>query len=376
VLNDVRVPMAAPDIREEDIDAVERVLRSGMLAHGPEGARFEAAFAAYVGTRHAVAVSSGTAGLHLCVRAARIGPGDEVVTTPFGFVASANCILFEHATPVFADIEEASLNLDPRAAAAAVTPRTRGLLPVHVFGQPCAMRELVTLAADAGIALIEDACEAIGAEYEGRRVGAFGQSAVFSFFPNKQMTTGEGAVITTDDDEVAGLLRSLRNQGRDGGGAWLTHERLGFNYRLDEMSAALGVSQLGRIDAMLAARARVAALYREGLEGVPGVRLISPLPTTTRLSWFAAIVRLDDGLDRDVVIERLADLGIPARAYFAAIHLQPFYRKTFGYGPGDFPIAEKAARTTLALPFFNAMTQAQVETVCEALGRVLACAPA
>ncbi len=367
-----RVPMSAPDIREEDIKAVVRVLRSGMLSLGPATAGFERAFAAYVGTEHAVAVSSGTAGLHLAILAAGVGAGDEVVTTPFSFVASANCALFERATPVFADVDEATMNLDPALAAEAVTPRTKAILPVHVFGQPCDMVALGALAADHNLALIEDACEALGSEYDGRRVGGFGQSAVFAFFANKQMTTGEGGIVTTNDAGTAELMRSLRNQGRDGGGAWLTHERLGYNYRIDEMSAALGLQQLLRIDEMLGLRQAVADLYRERLAAIPGVRLMAQAPSTTRLSWFTAIARLDPGFDRDVVIERLAALGIPARAYFAALHLQPLYRDRFGYRPGDFPVCEQVARSTLALPFFNAMTAAQVDQVCDALGQVLA----
>jgi len=364
----LRIPMSAPDIHEQDVEAVVRVLRSGVLSLGPALPAFESAFAAYVGTEHAVAVSSGTAGLHLCVRAAGIGEGDEVITTPFGFVASANAILFERATPVFVDIEEQTMNLDPGAAAAAVTPRTRALLPVHVFGQPCDMDALLAI----GLPMIEDGCEAIGAEYRGRRLGTFGNPAVFSFYPNKQMTTGEGAVITTGDADLAEMLRSLRNQGRDGGGAWLTHERLGYNYRLAEMSAALGESQLRRLDAMLDARAKVAGWYRDRLAALDGVALMAAAPATTRLSWFAAIVRLDGEFDRDLVIERLAAIGIPARAYFAPIHLQPFYRREFGYGPGDFPITERVARSTVALPFFATMTEAEVALVCDALATVLA----
>jgi len=366
-----RIGMSAPEISEDDIDAVVRVLRSGQLSLGPALPVFERAIADYVGVGHAVAVSSGTAGLHLCIRAAGIGEGDEVVTSPFSFVASANAMLFERAKPVFADIDEESLNLDPAATAAAVTARTRAVLPVHVFGQPCDMDALDALCATRGLTLIEDACEAIGAEYRGRRVGGFGQSAVFSFFPNKQITTGEGAVITTDDADTAEMLRSLRNQGRDGGGAWLTHERLGYNYRLTDMSAALGLSQMQRADSILDRRAAVAETYRSLLDAIPGIRLIGPVEGTTRMSWFAAIARLDPEFDRDEVIAALEARGIPARAYFAPIHLQPFYVREFGYGPGDFPVTERVARSTLALPFFTTMTEAQVAEVCDAVAQVL-----
>jgi perosamine synthetase len=370
-LIDYRLPMAAPDIRDEDIDAVAEALRSGMLSQGPFTRRFEAAFAAYIGVTDAIAVSSGTSALHLCIRAAGIGEGDEVITSPFGYIASANCILFERGTPVFVDIDEETMNIDPRLVPGAVTERTRAVLPVHVFGQPCAMRELQSACAEHDLILIEDACEAVGAEYEGRKVGSFGHFAVFSFFPNKQMTTGEGAMITCGDARTGDLLRSLRNQGREEGGAWLKHVRLGYNYRMTELSAALGVTQLARLEEMLSMREKVARLYKNRFEAMSGIRLIEPSPSTTRLSWFAAIARLDPAFDRDVVITRLEALGIPARAYFAPLHLQPVYRQLFGFEVGDFPIAERVARTTLALPFHNAMTERQVGMVCEALEQVL-----
>jgi perosamine synthetase len=362
--------MSRPDIREEDIQAVMGVLRSGTLSLGPWLQRFEAAFAAYVGAAHAIAVSSGTAGLHMAVRALGIGEGDEVLTSPFSFVASANCLLYERARPVFVDVDEQTMTIDPALAEAAANDRTRAILPVHVFGQPCDMDPLVALCRSRDLVMIEDACEAIGAEYRGRQVGAFGQAAVYSFYPNKQMTTGEGAVVTTDDPALATLLRSLRNQGRNEGGAWLSHERLGFNYRMSELSAALGAVQIGRIDEMLEMRRRVADLYRAALAGVPGVAFLAEAPWTTRLSWFAAIVRLDGRVDRDALIQRLADEGIPARAYFAPLHLQPFYRE-LGYRPGDFPVTERLAGSALALPFHNGMSEGDVEIVRDALARCL-----
>ena len=365
-----RVPMGSPDIGDEEIEAVVRVLRSGTLTMGDATRGFEAAFADYIGVPHAVAVSSGTSALHLCVRAAGIGEGDEVVTSPFSYVASANCILFERATPVFVDVDEETMTIDPGLAAAAITDRTRAVLPVHVFGQPCAMDELTALCAARGLALIEDACEAIGAEYRGRKVGTFGDSAVFSFFPNKQMTTGEGAIVTTGDEATASAIRSLANQGRDPGGGWLS-ARFGYNFRMTEMSAALGLVQIGRIEEMLEKRERVASLYRERLAGVPGARLIEPGPATTRMSWFAAIVRLDPPLDRDRVIEGLAAQDIPARPYFSSLHLLPWYSEPFGYSEGDFPVAERIARSTLALPFHNNLGASEVDMVCEALEDVL-----
>ena len=366
-----QLAMSRPDIGEDEIEAVVAVLRSGTLSLGPCLDAFEAGIAHYVGTRHAVAVSSGTAGLHLCVRAAGIGPGDEVITTPFSFVASANCILFEGARPVFVDLDEETMTIDPARVAAAATGRTKAVLPVHVFGQACDMDGLGALCRDRGLAMIEDACEAIGTEHRGRRVGTFGQTAVFSFYPNKQMTTGEGAVVTTDDGAVAALLRSLRNQGRSEGGAWLTHERLGYNYRLPEMAAALGLIQLRRLDDMLASRAAVASWYRERLDTIAGARLIAAAPWTTRFSWFAAIARLGAGVDRDAVIRRLAALGVPVRAYFSPLHLQPLYRDLYGFAPGAFPVTERVARSTLALPFHNRMSEAEVAAVCDAVARAL-----
>lgn len=363
--------MSRPDIREDDIEAVVSVLRSGTLSLGPWAERFERAFADYVGTAEAVAVSSGTAGLHMAVRAAGLGQGDKVLTSAFSFVASANCLLYEGAHPVFVDVDEPSMTIDPALARAAADERTRAILPVHVFGQACDMQPLIGLAAERDLVVIEDACEAIGAEYRGRRVGTFGASAVFSFYPNKQMTTGEGAVVTTDDRALAALLRSLRNQGRSSSGAWLSHERLGYNYRMSELSAALGAVQIGRIDEMLALRAAVAALYADRLSGVDGVSFLQPAPWTTRLSWFAAIARLDEGIDRDAVIGRLAAEGVPARAYFAPIHLQPLYREHFGCREGQLPVTERLGRSTLALPFHNAMTAGEVEAVCAALERCL-----
>lgn len=364
--------MSAPDIQDEDVAAVVAVLRSGTLSLGPVVERFESAVAEYLGVRHAVAVNSGTSALHLCVRAAGFGEGDEVITSPFSFVASANCMLYERAVPVFADIEEETLGLDPAAAEAAIGPRTKGILPVHVFGQPAALDPLTALCAARGLTMIEDACEALGAEYRGRRVGGFGQSACFSFYPNKQITTGEGAVVVTNDDRVAAALRSMRNQGRGAMGAWLEHEVLGYNYRMTEMSAALGLAQMTRLETILARRALVAASYSAILGELPGIRLIEPARHTTRLSWFAAIARLDPHLERDRVIARLTERGIPARAYFSPLHLQPLYRERFGFRGGEFPVAERVARSTLALPFFTAMTDAQVGQVCEVLGEVLA----
>lgn len=373
---DFRVPMSAPDIGPRERELINDVLGSSYLSIGPYIERFEAAFAAFVGTAHAVGVSSGTAGLHLCVVAAGIGAGDEVITTPFSFVASANCILYERGVPVFVDIDEASLNLDPNLVRGAITERTKGLLPVHVFGQPCAMDELQAIAQERDLVVLEDACEATGAEYRGKKVGAFGKAGVFAFYPNKQMTTGEGAIITTDDGEWASILRSLRNQGRDEMGTWLRHVRLGYNYRLDELSAALGLAQIERIEELLVKRERVAAAYGARLRELAGVEPIRAVPSTTRMSWFVYVVRLAPEIERDAVIDRLAEAGVPARPYFAPIHLQPFYRERFGYREGDFPVTERVAASTLALPFHANLSEHQIDYVVSALeAAVTASAP-
>lgn len=365
--NDPRIPMSAPDITEEDVALVTAALRSKVLSLGPFLSRFERAFARYIGAEHAVGVINGTAGLHLCIRAAGIADGDEVITTPFSFVASANCMLYERAVPVFADIDETTMNLDPALAAAAVTERTRAVLPVHVFGQPCEMTELGELCRARNLLMLEDACEAVGAEYGGRKIGTFGKATVFSFYPNKQITMGEGAVITTNDPEWASLLRSLRNQGRNEMQTWLCHDRLGYNYRLDELSAALGVSQLQRIEALLACREVVAARYGKVLAGIPGISVLRAARSTSRLSWFAYIIRLAPDIDRDRVIAQLDRRNIPSRVYFSPIHLQPLYRERFGYREGDFPIAERVAASTLALPFHGNMPDEHIACVAEAL---------
>lgn len=369
--DDYVVPMSAPDIRAQDIDLVTRALQSGTLSMGPYIEEFERAFAAYIGTDHAVAVANGTAGLHLCVRAAGIRDGDEVITTPFSFIASANAIVYERALPVFVDIDEESLNIDPERARAAVTDRTRALLPVHVFGQPCAMDELKALSRERDLFLIEDACEAVGAEYRGTRVGGLGDAGVFSFYPNKQMTMGEGAVITTSNAHWARLFRSLRNQGRDEMGTWLAHERLGYNYRLNELNAALGLSQFRRIEDLLKRRENVAALYDRLLREVPGVRLMGIRPSTTRMSWFVYVIRLAPEIDRAAIVRHLEAQKVPSRAYFPPIHLQPLYRNRFGFREGDFPITERVAASTLALPFHSNLTNDQVEYVATSLLRAI-----
>ena len=365
------IPLSSPDITECEIALVNQVLRTPYLSMGPMVPRLEAAVAGFVGTRHAVAVGSGTAGLHLAMLAAGLGPDDEVITTPFSFIASANCILYVGAKPVFADIDPLTLNLDPGQVEAAVTPRTRALLPVHVFGQPCAMDRLTAIAQKHDLVVVEDACEALGAEFRGRKVGLFGDCGVFAFYANKQMTTGEGGMLVTDDDEWVALFRSLRNQGRDESSAWLHHVRLGYNCRLDELSAALGVGQMERIEELLARRERVAGWYTERLAGLDGVQLLYVAPEVTRMSWFVYVVRLAPERDRGGIMAALAERRIPARPYFTPLHLQPLYRERFGFRQGDFPITERVGRSTLALPFSGRMSEGQVEAVCRVLKDVL-----
>jgi perosamine synthetase len=362
-----RIQLSAPDIQADDIALVTQVIRSNRLSIGPFIAQLERDFADYIGTKHAVAVTNGTSGLHLCMRAAGLAEGDEVITTPFSFIASANCILYERATPVFVDIDEASLNLDPALVARAVTGRTRAMLPVHVFGQPCAMDELQAVCRDRNLVLVEDACEAVGAEYKGRKVGTFGKAAVFSFYPNKAMTLGEGAVVATDDPHWAELMQSLRNQGRSDGGTGYFSDRLGYNYRLDEMSAALGVAQLKRLDRLLAQRQAVATRYSEMLRRVPGVTVKGAVSSTSRMSWFVFVIHLGPHIDRDRVIEQLEASGIPSRVYFTPIHLEPYYRQRFGFKPGDFPVAERVAASILALPFHTNLSDTEMDEVVDAL---------
>jgi perosamine synthetase len=361
-----QIPLASPDIGPREIELVGQVLSGSVLAMGPYTAQFENALAAVAGRRQGVACSSGTAGLHMCVRALGIGDGDEVITSPFSFVASANCLLYERAAPRFVDIEEESLGLDPELVERAATPRTRAILPVHVFGRPCRIDPLVETARRRGWRIIEDACEGLGSSVGGRPLGSFGDAAVFAFYPNKQITTGEGGMVVTDDPELAELLRSLRNQGRDRDGTWLRHVRLGFNYRLDEMSAAIGVAQLERLDDLRRGRAAVARAYGQALDGIEWVRLPRVGPAES-VDWFVYVIRVEARIDRDRLIGELAKRGVPARPYFSPIHLQPFYRSEFGYGPGDFPVTERVAASTLALPFSSHLPEADVAYVADAL---------
>jgi perosamine synthetase len=344
------------------------VLRSGQLSLGLRVAAFEQAFAARVGAPFACAVSSGTAGLHLALRAVGVGDGDEVVTSPFSFVASANAAIYERARPVFADIDPVTLNLDPAAAAAAVTERTRALLPVHIFGYPADMPAFEGIADRHGLGIVEDACEALGAVYgDGTAVGGRGHPAVFGFYANKQLTTGEGGMVTLGDVELKGRIDSERNQGRAPDMDWLDHDRLGFNYRLSDIACALGLAQLERLDGMLAARGRVAGSYREALAGIEGLGLPCPDRGGERRGWFVFVVQLPHGVDRDATIRALAVKGIQSKPYLPAIHLMSFYRERFGHREGEFPVCEDIAACSLALLFFPEMSEGHVARVGEVL---------
>jgi perosamine synthetase len=379
------IPLARPEIGAREEELALEVLRSGRLSLGPMGERLERAFAEWLGVEDAVAVSSGTAGLHLGVRALGWGPGEEVLTSPFSFVASANCLLYEGARPVFCDVDPVTLNLDPAAATAAVSDRTVGIMPVHIFGYPAAMAQLEEIASEHDLGLLEDACEALGAiDSEGRKVGARGNIATFAFYANKQMTTGEGGMVIPGDSEVAARLRSERNQGRAADMGWLDHGGLGFNYRLSDLAAALGVAQLEKLDDLLANRSRVAKLYDDALHYADfvfsggmrektrpqrgGCGVMAPIAGRggEQRSWFVYVVRLDESIDRDATIARLAKRGIASKAYLPCIHLFPHLRE-LGYREGQFPIAEAASARSLALPFFPAMGESQVARVCEAL---------
>jgi len=359
----ITVPMSAPDINEADVQAVVAVVRSGRLALGTQTEAFEALLKAHVGVKHAVAVNSGTSALHLLVRALGLGPGDEVLVPSFTFAASVNAILFEQATPVFVDIDPETYNLDPADLARKVTPRTKAIMAVDVFGHPAPWDAILAVAAVHNLRIIDDSCEALGAEYKGRKLGQFGDAAAFAFYPNKQITVGEGGIIVTDDDEIALLCRSMRNQGRSEMGAWLEHTRLGYNYRLDEMSAALGVSQFQRLETFLRKREHVARLYTEQLRGVAGLRTPVVQPHV-RMSWFVYVITLAAGLTRNPIMAYLAEHDIPTRGYFAPIHTQPYIRERLGDLRGTLPVTEAVAERTIALPFYNTLQAEQIAYVC------------
>ena len=387
------VPMSSPDINEDDQQAVLKTLQTNYLSIGPRIQAFEQSFIDYTGAVHAIGVNSGTTGLHLCVRTAGISEGDLVITAPFSFVSSTNVILFEHAVPIFVDVDPKTGNIDPlqvNQAAADIAsndpnklkkwlPRKhkkeagplKAILSVDVFGQPADYDSLQETADRYGLALIEDSCEALGAEFKHKKAGRFGDFGVFAFYPNKQITTGEGGMIITDNGGYADMMRALRNQGRAPGDTWLQHTYLGYNYRLDELSAALGVSQMNRINLLLEKRQQVANWYNAKLNDIGGVEKLFISSNTTKMSWFVYVIRLDKRFNRDKIAEKLDIAGIPVRPYFLPIHLQPYMVNQFGYLPGDYPVTEDLGRRSLALPFSGKMTESQVDLVCKELSKCL-----
>jgi perosamine synthetase len=372
-MDDIQIPLSSPDITDAEIDAVVEVMRTRHLSLGPKIPEFENAFRRYLGVDEAVAVSSGTAGLHCVMASLGIGPGDEVITTPFSFIASSNVIKMVGATPVFVDIESSTLNMDVAKAAKAITPKTRAILGVEAFGNPNGMHELAMLAASHEMPLIEDSCEGLGSSHKKRKVGTFGRAGVFGFYPNKQITTGEGGMIVTNDKNVADMCRSLRNQGRDPGGSWLSHARLGYNYRLADINAAVGVVQMKRLEAIVEARQRVAHEYISMLLDEPHL-ILPTIDDETTMSWFVFVVRLTgdlDATDRDAILAYLRNHHIGCSNYFPPIHLQPFYMAEHGFKRGDFPMTEYVADRTIALPFHNRLTRMEVERVVHHLRQAI-----
>lgn len=369
----MKVPLAKPDITYLERKYVLEVLNTPNLSLGPKLQEFEKKMADYIGTKYAIAVNSGTSALHLIIRAMGIGEKDEVITTPFSFIASANCILFERAKPVFVDIESRTLNIDVNKVEDAITKKTKAILAVDVFGHPAEWDTLRVLAKEYNLRLVEDSAEALGAEYKGRKAGSLGDAGVFGFYPNKQITMGEGGVIITNNEEIARLCRSMRNQGRCEGNEWLEHERLGYNYRISDINCAVGCAQLERIGEILEKREKVARMYNKRLEKVEEIETpyVSP---KVRISWFVYVVQLKDGytqMQRDIIVKGLRERGIGCKPYFPPIHLQPLYKKMFGYKRGDFPVTEQVAGRTIALPFYNNLGEKEIDFVVGNLKEIL-----
>ena len=373
-MEQVQVPLSSPDIVEKDIEAVVRVMKTRFLSIGTKVVEFEKKIGSFAGTKYAVAVNSGTSALHLIIRGMGIGEGDVVITTPFSFIASSNCILFEKGRPLFVDIDEQTLNLDPDKTDEQLgkmsqeeLDKVKAIIVVDAFGQPADWDRFKEIGKKYNLKLIEDSAEALGAEYKGKRAGSLGEVGVFAFYPNKQITTGEGGILVTDNEELARLARSMRNQGRGEEGGWLDHERLGYNFRMDELSAALGCSQMDRIEEILEKRVRVAGMYGEKLAEAEEVEVPFIADYINKMSWFVYVVRLDRKINRDKVIKYLNEEGVQCKPYFTPIHLQPFYRKMFGYKKGDFPVTEDVSFRTIALPFFTNLKEEQIEYVVEKL---------
>jgi len=389
----MKIHLSRPDINELDKEKVLEVLNTPNLSLGPKLSEFEKKFSDYIGTKYTIAVNSGTSGLHLCIKSLDLKYGDEVLTTPFSFIASANCILFERAKPVFVDIEEKTWNIDIDNLNYAIKKRKKNkklkaILPVHIFGRPCNMNEIMELAEEHELKVIEDSCEAIGAEYLKekitnnksyvkkeiwKKVGTFGDCGVFAFYPNKQITTGEGGIVVTNNENIFNSCKSMRNQGRSEDGAWLQHERLGYNYRLSDINCALGIAQLERIDEILTKREKVANLYNERLKEIEAI--ITPqYEENKKISWFVYVIRLIDNYsqnDRDLILNKLKEQEIECGNYFSPIHLQPFYRKWFGYKKGNFPVTERISERTIALPFYNNLKREEIDYVCENLKKII-----
>lgn len=364
------IPLSRPTIGKEEIDSVVEVLKSGILSLGPKLDEFEEKFSKLIGSKYAIAVNSGTSGLHLTLKSLGIKPGDEVITTPFSFVASANCALFEDAKPVFVDVEEDTFNINPYLIKEKINARTRFILPVHVFGQSCDMDNILKIAAENGLNVVEDACESILATYKGKNTGTMGDVGVFAFYPNKQMTTAEGGMIVTNNKKVSILCKSYRNQGRADNMQWLTHQRIGYNYRMDEINAAIGIEQIKKLPGFIKKRKDLAKAYLDELKDIDGITL-PKIRKGNEHSWFVFPIIVREGI-RNRVITELNGMGIQSKAYFyPCIHLQPFYRERFGYNEGDFPVAEKLSKTMIILPFYEQIKERDILTVVNSLKTIL-----
>lgn len=362
--------LGPPSLTEDEIKAVTRVIKSGQLSLGEETAKFEQEMARWVGAKYAIAVSSGTTGLHLAVISSGIKQSDEVITSPFSFVASTNCFLYEKAIPKFVDIDPITFNIDVNKIEAAITDKTRAIVGVDIFGYPAEWEKISAIAKKYKLAVIEDAAEALGAKYKNKKLGSLGHSTIFAFYPNKQMTTGEGGMVVTNDKKTYQLIKGLANQGRGPQIQWLRHEYLGYNYRMTELSAAIGRTQLQKLDWFLKNRQKVAGWYNQRLKNIPAIQLIKANDKEHERSWFVYVVRLDIKINRDKIIDKLISVGIPSKAYLPSIHLQP-YMKQYGFKPGDFPVSEAVSNSTLSLPFYTEMKEATVEIVCEKLKQAL-----
>jgi perosamine synthetase len=369
------IPLSSPDITNKEVEIINEVLSTPFLSIGPKIKEFEDKLLDYIGTEYALAVNSGTSGLHLCIKSIGIKEGDEVITTPLSFIASSNCILFERGKPIFVDIEEDTLCIDVERIEEKITEKTKAILPVHLFGHPCKMDKIMEIAEEYNLLVIEDACEALGSEYMGKKVGSFGKAAVFAFYPNKQITTAEGGMIVTNDRSIAKLCMSLRNQGKeDDSSTEFRYGRLGYNYRMSELSAALGVAQIERIDEILRKRQKVSSLYGKQLGKIDGIKIPYVAPNV-KMSWFVYVIILESmkysGRERNRIIQELNEKGIASRVYFPSIHLQPFYVEMFGYKKGSFPITEKISDLTIALPFYNNLSEEDIDFICGNLEKII-----